>query len=393
MKYLILLAAGLADEPVESLGGQTPLEAAHTPTLDAMARGGKTGAVKMIPEDLPASEEVALLAALGYNPHKCFTGEGGLALGDAPFTQKEGRAAYRFNMVTAPDGVLQDHAAGQITPREAESLLATLAGALGRPDAQFHVGRGFSGAAALPQSDGAVLCAPPEALIGQPLEKHLPHGGDCTLARRIVELSRELFAEHEVNRVRADLGENPADALWPWGPGWTPVLEPFKQRTGFRGAMVAAAESARGLGKLIGLHTPVITGATGGYRTDYMAKAQAALKLIHDFDLVVLHVAAPAEASLEGSVQRKIAAIQELDAMVAPLADFVRGRDDARMMLISTHMASVTRRLRLRTAVPCVLFGAGFEPLRQAPFSEAAACSGELEAKQGETLLPYFLRP
>ena len=349
MKYLILLAAGLADEPVESLGGRTPLEAAHTPTLDGMARGGKTGAVKMIPEDLPASEEVALLAALGYSPHKHFTGEGGLALGNAPFTQGEGRTAYRFNMVTAPDGILQDHAAGQITPREAESLLATLAGALGRPDAQFHVGRGFSGAAALPQGDGAVLCAPPEALIGQPLEKHLPHGGDCALVKRIIELSRELFAEHEVNRVRADLGENPADALWPWGPGWTPVLEPFKERYGLRGAMVAAAESARGLGKLIGLRTPVIAGATGGYRTDYMAKAQAALKLINEFDLVVLHVAAPAEASLEGNVQRKIASIQELDAMVAaPLADFVRSRNDARMMLISTHMASVARRRRLR---------------------------------------------
>ncbi len=394
MKYLILLAAGMADEPVESLDNRTPLEAAQTPTLDALARGGKTGSVKMIPEDLPASEEVALLAALGYSPHKHFTGEGGHALGDAPFNQGEGRSAYRFNMVTAPDGVLLDHAAGQITPREAESLLATLSGALGRPDVQFHVGRGFSGAAALPQGDGAVLCAPPETLIGQPLEKHLPHGGDCALAKRIIELSRELFTEHEVNRVRADLGENPADALWLWGPGWAPVLQPFQARYGLRGAMVAAAESARGLGKLLGLHTPLVAGATGGYRTDYVAKAQAALKLIKEYDLVVLHVAAPAEASLEGNIQRKVAAIQEMDAMVAaPLAEFARGRDDTRLMVISTHLASVTQRRRLRAEVPCVLFGAGLEPVRQARFSEETASAGELEAKQGETLLPYFLRP
>ncbi len=166
---------------------------------------------------------------------------------------------------------------------------------------------------------------------------------------RLMELSREAFFEHEINRVRTDLGENPANLLWLWGPGKPPKLPSFESRHHLSGAMVAATESARGLGRLCGMRVPHVSGATGGYRTDYTAKAQCALEAIGAVDLVVVHVASPAEASLEGNVQRKISAIQDIDAMVAaPLLQYARGRDDTRMMFLCTHMASVARRRRLR---------------------------------------------
>ena len=393
MKYLMLLATGAADDPVASLGGKTPLEAARTPALDELARAGKTGMVRAIPADLPPSEEVALLSALGYDPAKHFSGEAGLGAGDAPFTIGDG-LAFCHNLVTEANGVVEDHAAGQITPREAEQLLGALNAALGRPGVQFHVARGFSGVTRLPQSGWErPECPPPQDVLGKPFARHLPHGEGADLPAKVVRLSQEVFREHEVNRVRADLGENPATLLWLWGPGNPPALPAFAAEHKLRGAMIAAAESARGLARLAGLRVVDVVGATGGYRTDYAAKAARAVELIEEFDLVVIHVAAPAEASLAGDAERKVAVLSDIDAMLtAPLFELAGRRGDIRMMFLATHHCAVARRLRTRQDTPVALFGPGMDAFRRAAFSEANAAQGELGTRQGSALLSYFLR-
>jgi 2,3-bisphosphoglycerate-independent phosphoglycerate mutase len=388
MKYLIELASGMADEPLAELGGRTPLTAAHKPALDELARDGKIGCVRTLPEPLPASEEVALLSALGFNPEEFFTGEAGLAVADSGLKVGPGQLAFVHNLTTEANGVLVDHAAGQITPKEAEVLLTSLAAAFGRPDAQFYAGRGFSGVTVLPVGEDAS----PETALGGPVARRMPRGRGCELLERLMQLSRETFLEHEINRVRTDLGENPANLLWLWGAGKPPNLPSFESRHKLSGAMVAATESARGLGRLCGMRVPHVSGATGGYRTDYAAKAQCALEAIGAVDLVVVHVASPAEASLEGNVQRKISAIQDIDAMIAaPLLQYARSHADIRMMFLCTHLASVARRRRLRDAVPVAMFGPGLEPFRRGVFSEAAAENGELGVERGHDLLQYFL--
>ena len=225
MKYLIVLASGMADEALEELGGRTPLAAAHTPALDELAREGKTGCVRTLPEGLPASEEVALLSALGFSPNRYFTGEAGLALADSGLTARPGQLAFMHNFTTEANGLLVDYAAGQVSPKEAEALLTSLAAAFGRPEAQFWAGRGFTGVTVLPIMEGAApVCDAPEAALGLPVEKHLPRGEGSDPIAKLMHLSREVFGEHEINRVRTDLGENPANLLWLWGPGRLPVL-------------------------------------------------------------------------------------------------------------------------------------------------------------------------
>lgn len=393
MRYVIILASGVADEPVEALGGKTPLAAARTPALDELAREGKTGGIRTLPEGLPASEDVALLAALGYDPHKYFSGEAGLAVADSGLRVGPDRLAFVHNLTTEANGILSDHAAGQITPKEAEALLTTLSATFGRPEVQFYAGRGFSGVTVLPVVEGELpVCEAPEAALGAPIDKHLPRGKGSDLVRRLMRASQEVFREHEINRVRTDLGENPATLLWLWGPGRPPALPAFEARHKLRAAMVAAAESARGLGRLAGMRLPHLPGATGTYRTDLTEKAHCVLDLIYEMDLVVVHVAAPGDASLEGNVQRKVAAIQDLDAMlVGPILQFARRMADTRVLFLSTHVASVMARKRLRTDAPFAMFGPGIEPLRQADFTESAARSGEIGVEHAHELLPYFL--
>ena len=394
MKYVIVLAGGMADEAVPELAGRTPIEAAHTPALDELAHEGKTGSVKTIPEELPAAEEVALLSLVGYDPGKYFTGEGGLAAGDADFEIGHNRIALVHNLATEADGVLVDHAAGQVSAREADALLGSLAGAIGRSDVAFHLGQGFKGLTAIPTDEKfAAVCTPPELVLGSAIEGRLPRGEGTELLRKLVEVSRELFEEHDINRVRTDLGENPANIFWPWGPGKPPSLPSFESSHGLQAAMVAAAGAARGLARLARMTVPKVAGATGGYRTDYAAKAQTALALTETHDLVVIHAASPTEASLEGNLQGKIRAIEDIDAMItAPLLKYARENAPVRLMFLVTHAAPVLKRARTRNDVPLAMYGPGLESVRHGEFSEAAGQRGEITVRHGHDLLEYFLR-
>ncbi len=393
MKSLMILAAGAADDPAPSLDGRTPLEAARTPALDELARSGKTGLVRAIPGGLPPSEEVALLSAFACDPVAHFAGEAGLAAADAPFAVGDG-LAFCHSLVTEASGRIEDHAAGQIGPREAEQLLDALGAALGRPGLQFHVARGFSGVTRLPQSGWErPRCLPPQDLLGKPYARALPEGEGSELPRKVIALSQEIFREHEVNRVRADLGENPATLLWLWGPGNPPALPSFESVHKRRAIMVAAAECARGLGRLLGMRVADVPGATGGFRTDYAAKAAAAARLVEEFDLVALHVAAPAEAALAGDAERKAAILSDMDALiVAPLFDLAARRGDLRIMFLCTHHCSSALRARTSRESPVAVFGPGMDPFRRASFSEANAAGGEIDLRQGSSLLSYFLR-
>jgi len=395
MKYVMLLLSGAADEPAEELAGRTSLEAAHTPALDRVARDGKTGTLDTLPRELPPSEAVALLSLLGYDPRRFFAGEGGLAAAGLEVGPAQGQVACMFNLATESDGLLVDHSAGQISLEEADSLLRALSARLERPDIILRPGRGFTGVMALPLSGERLpVCVPPEQVLGRRVEKHLPRGSGSETLRDIIRLSREVFQEHEVNAVRADLGENPANLLWPWGPGSTPSLPSFRELHGLRAAMVAAEECARGLGRLAGMHVPAVPGATGGYGTDYAAKARCALDLLEEFDLVAVHVASPAEASLEGNLERKVKSIADVDAMIAaPLLRRVQESGSVRLLCAATHLASVRQRRRTHEKVPVTLCGPGIEPVRDAPFSERAAENGEMGLLEAHSFLSYFLRP
>jgi len=395
MKYLIILASGAADDPIPELDGKTPLDAARTPGLDALAVDGKTGLIATQPDDLAMAEEVALLGALGYDPHAYFTGEAGLAA--AAFDTRIGpeRIAVRHNLATEADGAIADHAAGQITVPEAQVLVAALQGALDRPDVTFHVGRGFAGVTIVPSvRDGVPACVSVAEAMGRPTDEILPSGEGAEILRRIVNASREVFVEHDINRVRADLDENPATLFWPWGAGRPPVLPSFESRFKLTGAVVAAHESARGIGRLAGMEVPNVAEATGTYKTNYAAKAECALEVLNTFDLVVIHAASPGDASLDGNAALKRQLIEDIDAhIVQPALDLAARSGDMRILFLATRHVATTARHPTRNAVPLAMFGPGVQAVRHARLSEAAAAEGELVIAQGHTLLQYFLRP
>ena len=395
MKYLFLLLSGAADEALEELDGRTPLEAAHTPAADALAEHGKLGAVTTLPDDLPAAEEVAILSILGYDPHRYFTGEAGLAAAAYGLSVGPDRIAMRHNLVTEADGLLADHAAGQIAVQEAESLLASLQGALDRADVDFRVGRGFCGISVFPAVSGSIPeCCPVSEAIGRPIDECLPSAEGAEVLRRTISTSREVFAEHDINRVRADLDENPANLYWPWGPGRPPVLPPFDSICPGRTAMVAAAESAVGLGRLSAMDVSIPPEATGSYRSNFAVKADAARALVESCDAVIVHLAAPLDAALEGNEAQKVRLLGDIDALVtAPLYGLARERGDVRILLAATHVVSTAARRQLRTASPVALYGPGLEPVRTSGFSETAALEGELSVPHGHELIEYFLRP
>ncbi len=393
MKYVLILIGGMADEPVDEFDGRTPLEAAHTPAADRMALEGKSGRVNTIPEGMPLSEEVALLAIAGYDPAKFFTGEAGLAAAGLGVQLGGEAIALRHALVTEADGKLADHAAGQVTLPEAEALLGTLNGSLARADVRFYLGRGFTGVTVVPNFGPTTpLCRPPESVIEMPVEKCLPTGEGSELLRRIIGVSRQVFREHDINRVRTDLGENPANLLWLWGAGRPTTLPAFAVRHGLRAAMIAGLESARGLANLAGMTLPPPLHDAGTYRTDLSAKATTAIDLLATHDVVFVHVAAPADAGIEGNPRRKRQIIEDIDAvLVSPLLEHVCALGEARLMLLPTHTVSSKRRCRTAAEVPLAMIGCGLEPVREAPFGESAMAQAEIAVRHGHELLEYFL--
>ena len=392
MKYVIVLAGGLADSPAEELDGATPLEVAHTPVLDEMARRGKLGQITTLPEDLPATEEVALLSTLAYDPHHHFTGEAALAAALLP-PLREGQVAFVHNLVTVADGFIRDHAAGHIPPPEAAQLLTSLARALDDDRIQFSVGAGFTGITLIPLPVIPPKLSPPDTLWTRPVEKALPKGEAAAPLRNIINLAREIFPEHDINRVRADLGENPANLIWLWGPGRPQPLPPFKSRHHLDAALIAPSESARGLATLADIALLDSPSAPNGYDLDYHAAAQNTVDALARYDLVILHTVAATEASLEGDLQRKIGVIHQLDTqLLAPLLRHASENEFVRLLVLPTHTVSAVQRTRLRAPVPAVMFGPGLEPVSRCTFTEKNAARGELIIPHGHELLAYFLR-
>ena len=394
MKYLVVLASGLADEPVEGLEGRTPVEAAETPVLDEMARHGRLAAVTTLPEDLPASEEVALFSILGYDPHDGFCGEAGLAAADLLSSMPAGQMAFVHNLATVGDETMLDCAAGHIPPKEAEALLTALAEALDTGTVQFCVGQGFRGLTVMGLS--AVpppQCLPPEEALNRPIEACLPRGEGAEELCRLIAASREIFSEHEINTVRADLGENPADILWPWGGGRPPELPAFESRYGLQATMIADTAAARGFGKATGMAVIEAADSSARGEGDYERSAQRATDALSLCDVAIVHVSAPGEASLDGDARRKVEVVQEIDRqLLGPLFRYAAENELVRLLFSPTHLASVSRRRRMHAPVSAVMFGPGLEALRGGTYSEIAVDRAEIVVKRGHELLEYFLR-
>ncbi len=387
-KRLLLVPDGMADEPQAALGGKTPLEAAHTPVMDALARGGLCGLAKTVPDGMAPGSDVANLAVLGYDPAACFTGRSPLEAASLGVTLGPDDVAYRLNLVTVSGGLMKDNTAGHIGSDEARRCVEALQDQLGGAAFEFHVGVSYRHL--LVWRGGAVVpCTPPHDILDRPVAGHLPGeaagvAGEGTPAATLTALQESATAvlEHE----------RPGTSAWFWGEGTAPHLDPFREHFGLTAAVVAAVDLVRGIGRLAGIDVLDVPGATGGLDTDYGAKARAALAALEDHDLVWVHVESPDEAGHMGDLREKVRAIERVDAEVlAPVLAWSVGRPG--VLVVPDHLTPLRTRTHAAGAVPFVIS----DPLPGAggggamAYGETQAGMTGLVVDDGAALMRLFL--
>jgi len=399
MKYAIVIPDGAADEPIDLLDGRTPLEAARTPNLDWIASHGRQGCVATIPEGFWPGSDVATLSLLGYDPRRNCPGRGPLEAAARRISVRPGEVVLgevvlRCNLVTMVDGVMADFAAGHIGEREAGRLIDDLNEALGSETCRFHPGVSYRCLlCATPPGDFAPICTPPHDIPDEPIEKHLPRGAGADWLKTLMFRAHDLLATHEVNQVRADLGDNPATDIWLWGYGRSATLPSLEERYGVRGACVAGVDLIRGIASSIGMGVIDVDGATGYLDTDYAAKGRAAVAALGEYDLVLVHVAAADEAGHLGNVEAKVTAIERVDEhIVGPVLEALRGFDRWKVLVAPDHPTPLERRKHTIEPPPFCVAGTSVHAVLRKPFGERVAATSDLQIDPGYELMEYFLK-
>ena len=378
MKYVIILGDGMADEPLAELGGRTPLEYAEIPNMDRIAREGRCGMLRTVPDGFEPGSDIANLSILGYDPRTTYTGRGPLEAASMGVSLQDGEIAYRCNLVTVRDGMMEDFNAGHISSTEGAELLRDLDAALG--DVRVYPGVGYRNLMVVSRALGAETTAPHD-IVGQPIEDYLPRGGDAEILLNCIERSEEVFADHPVNRRRLQEGKTPATGIWPWSGGKKPSLAPFQEKYGLSGGMISAVDLLRGIACLAGMEVIHVPGATGFLDTDYEAKARYAVNALDRLDFVYVHVEAPDEAGHMGSVEEKVRAIERLDEAIGIVLD----RPDTTVAVLPDHPTPIRYKTHTMNPVPFALLGKGKDDVQA--FSEREAAKGSFGLIQAPDFL------
>ncbi len=394
MKYVVILPDGAADEPVDDLGGKTPLQAAKIPNIDWVAQTGRCGLVKTVPDGFIPGSDVATLSVVGYDANKYYTGRAPLEAVAKKISLEPEELVFRCNLVTIVDGRMEDFSAGHISQAEAERVVADLQGALGDARVKFHTGVSYRHLMTVKKAgDIKVQCTPPHDIPGQAISGYLPRGKGSDFVLDLMERSRPILEAHDVNQVRRDLGENPATSIWLWGQGPMPRLPSFKERYGLRGAAITAVDLIRGVALAVGWKLIEVPGATGYIDTDYAAKGRYAIDALDDVDIVAVHIEAPDEMGHNGDAANKVKALEQIDEhIVGPLLEKLRGLDAWRILVCPDHPTPVGKRTHTADPPPFCMAGTRVTPDRAAAFSEADAAETGQRVDPGHELMEYFLR-
>ncbi len=400
MKYAIIIPDGCADEPQESLGGLTPLQAARTPHMDAIAAAGVVGRANNVPPHLPAGSDVANLSLLGYDPCVNFTGRAPLEAAAQGIELGPDDWAIRCNLVTVENQTMRSFTAGHISSGEAAALLATAQERLGGDRWRFVPGvsyrnlllyRGRPGESPPFATDTGTT--PPHDLTDKPVVNDFPRGAGAPALRDLMDRSHHVFANHPVNATRLAAGKLAATQVWLWGLGRAPRLESFRERHGKSGKMITAVDLLRGLAVLVGWDRIEVPGATGYLDTDYNAKGRYAVAALPTTDIICVHIEAPDEASHEGNVAAKIAALEEIDRhIVGPLHAALRAQGDYRILVSPDHPTPVRTKTHSHGDVPWTICGTGIAAAGPSTYDEVAAAQSSLAFPEGWKLMEYFLR-
>lgn len=392
-KYVIIVPDGAADEPLEQFGGQTALESAETPNTDKISTLGRQGLVQTIPEGMEAGSDVAQMSLLGYDPRRYYTGRAPIEAVARNIKLTLEDWVFRCNLVTIADGKMMDHSAGHISSAEAGNLIKELNEQLGSNQICFHMGVSYRHLLVCKALDFDVQTYPPHDHIGTTVEKLLPRGKGADLLIDLMARSQQLFINHDINKVRADLGENQVSSIWLWGQGKHAQLERFESRYGVKGAAITAVDLVRGLAKLIGFDLIDVPGATGFIDTNYQGKAAAAIEALNTYDIVFVHVEAPDEASHAGSAEMKKQAIELIDEhIIGPVFEALQNYESWRILVMPDHPTPVRTCAHSPDPVPFAMAGDSISGILHTTFGEANAAKSGFRIENGFELMEYFLK-
>ncbi|MBQ7768422.1 MAG: cofactor-independent phosphoglycerate mutase [Oscillospiraceae bacterium] len=397
MKYVIVLADGMADLPIAELGGKTPMEFASTPCMDILASGGTVGLAKTVPDSMKPGSDVANLAVMGYNPLNCYSGRSPLEALSVGVSMKDTDVIFRCNIVTVSEDepyeekTILDHSSGEISTQDADILMDAVREAFQNEEFKFYTGTSYRHITVWDQGEILEL-EPPHDHLGQVIGPFLPEN---PVFRAMMEKSFEVLNNHPLNIARAQAGKNKANSLWFWGAGTKPALQNFKEKTGLSGTMISAVDLLKGIAVGAGMQVVEVEGATGSLDTNYLGKAQAAVKaLLEDGqDFVYIHVEAPDEMGHQGNLMHKVQSIAEIDEKIVSVVK--KALDDAgepyRMLVLPDHPTPICKRTHTSDPVPYVLYDSTKVQKKVDVFSEKSAEASGTYQSEGYRLLEEFI--
>jgi 2,3-bisphosphoglycerate-independent phosphoglycerate mutase len=398
-KYLILVPDGMADLPVPELNGATPLKAAKTPWMDKMSATGKIGLARTVPEGMEPGSDVANLSIMGYSPSGVYTGRAPFEAASMGVNLRGNDLAFRLNLVTLERNytLMADHSADHISTPEAHEIAQSLAFEAEELGLALVPGVSYRNLLVWKDGPDGVVTHAPHDIPGEDIAKFLPTGPGSDVLLRLIIKSWKILEEHPVNQRRLKRCQGPANSVWPWGQGRPPKMRTLKERFGISGAVVAAVDLVRGIGKYAGLEIVQVPGATGYLDTNYEGKAHAALESLKDRDFVFLHVEAPDEAAHSGQLDLKIKAIEDFDEkIVGPVLAGLREFPKWRVLLMPDHRTPISMRTHSADPVPFVLLDSGdWDPAGEVSgvaFDEQAAEASDWLVEDASKLMDMLLK-
>jgi len=397
MKYVVILGDGMSDEPIELLGGKTPLEAAHTPAMDALASMGEMGMVQNVPAGMSPGSEIANLSVMGYDPVTDFTGRSPLEALSVGVDMEPDDVIFRCNVVTLTENepyeekTILDHSSGEISTQDADILMEAIREEFNDDTFQFYTGTSYRHIMVWKKGKVCDL-APPHDHLTQVIGPWLPRE---QVLREFMERSFHILNNHPLNLQRAKDGKNKANSLWYWGAGTKPSLQNFRERTGLKGAMISAVDLLKGIAVGAGMEIYHVAGATGSIDTNWEGKAQAAIRALTEdgCDFAYIHVEAPDEMAHQGLAEEKVRSIEYLDSrIVAPIIQALEAAgEDYRILLLPDHPNLLRLRTHTPDPVPYVLFDSRKQQKKLARYSEREAATTGIFEPQGCRLMERFL--
>lgn len=400
MKYVVLLCDGMADLPIDELGGKTPMEAAVKPNMDRLAAKATVGLVKTVDDNMKPGSDVANLSVIGYDPQVYYSGRSPLEAGSIGIDMKDTDVSFRCNLVTLSDEenyedkTMVDYCSDDISTEEARELIKALAEHFNSDEFQLYSGVSYRHC--LIWNNGTMdvgTLTPPHDITGRPVKEYIPAHKNAQKLYKMMQESYKILIDHPVNLARIKRGKRPANSMWFWGEGVRKPLMPFVEKYGLKGSMISAVDLLKGIGKFSGMNVVDVEGATGYIDTNFEGKANACInELANGQDFVYIHVEAPDECGHRNEMKNKIRSIELIDEKIlAPVLDALEKYDDYKIMILPDHPTPLSLKTHTNTPVPFMIYHKNGEVNGVERLCEKSAKETGLFVAKGCTLMDRFL--